>query len=166
MIVKCKNCGKSFNKLPSQINRSPNHFCSRSCAISQNNKNPRQRVKPKQSTLDKYSSCMRCGKTMDYKKRRMRCDECSTPDYTLAEIQYDQHHTSSAWALVRSRARAIVKEREQICSKCGYDKHVECCHVIPISKFSLDVKVSEVNSENNLILLCPNCHWEYDHGYF
>ena len=84
------------------------------------------------------------------------------PDYTLSEIQYDQHNKSSAWALVRSRARSTIKHLPKVCSKCGYDKHVECCHIKPISEFPLSTKISEVNSENNLILLCPNCHWEHD----
>ena len=35
--VPCKNCGKNFLKTPSQIKRSKNHFCSRSCAATYNN---------------------------------------------------------------------------------------------------------------------------------
>lgn len=35
--VNCFQCGKCFSKLPSQINKSPNHFCSRSCAAIYNN---------------------------------------------------------------------------------------------------------------------------------
>lgn len=162
MFVNCKNCGKSFDKSPAQIKRSPNHFCSRSCAASLNNKNPRKRLAPQQSTIDKYSSCMCCGKSLDYKNRRMKCDECFSPDYTLGEIQYDEHHKSSAWALVRGRARRAVKDLPKVCSKCGYDKHVECCHIKAISDFPLDTKISEVNSLENIILLCPNCHWEFD----
>jgi len=35
--VECKNCGKSFTKLPSQIKKYPNNFCSKSCAAKYNN---------------------------------------------------------------------------------------------------------------------------------
>jgi len=35
----CKNCNKSFFKYPNQIKKSPNHFCSKSCAATYNNKN-------------------------------------------------------------------------------------------------------------------------------
>ena len=38
MIVSCFNCGKTFQKANNQIKRSPNHFCSRSCAANVNNK--------------------------------------------------------------------------------------------------------------------------------
>ena len=38
--VNCTNCNKAFQKLPSQIKKSKsgNHFCSKSCAVSYNNK--------------------------------------------------------------------------------------------------------------------------------
>lgn len=37
--VHCKNCEKTFEKIPAEIKRSPNHFCSKSCAAAYNNKN-------------------------------------------------------------------------------------------------------------------------------
>lgn len=36
--VKCANCGVSFSKLPSQIAKTNNNFCSKSCAATFNNK--------------------------------------------------------------------------------------------------------------------------------
>ena len=36
--INCTNCNDIFQKLPNQIKRSSNHFCSRSCAVSYNNK--------------------------------------------------------------------------------------------------------------------------------
>ena len=51
------------------------------------------------------------------------------------------------------------------CAKCGYDKHVELCHIKDIANFDDDSLLSEVNSRNNIIQLCPNCHWEFDNGY-
>lgn len=35
--VKCANCGAAFEKLPNQIKKSKNNFCSRSCAATYNN---------------------------------------------------------------------------------------------------------------------------------
>lgn len=48
---------------------------------------------------------------------------------------------------------------------CGYDKHVEVCHIKPISEYDLDIKVSEINHKSNIHILCPNCHWEFDNGF-
>jgi hypothetical protein len=36
--VTCENCKKTFEKLPNQIKKYPNHFCSSSCAATYNNK--------------------------------------------------------------------------------------------------------------------------------
>jgi len=38
-LIKCSNCGCSFEKLPSQMEKSSNHFCSQSCSATYNNKN-------------------------------------------------------------------------------------------------------------------------------
>jgi len=84
---------------------------------------------------------------------------------TLQEAIYWKHHKSSAFALVRSRARASEKMKKiKSCEICGYSKHVQACHKKPISSFSLNTKISIINENDNIMCLCPNCHWEYDHG--
>lgn len=50
------------------------------------------------------------------------------------------------------------------CSNCGYSKHIQLCHIKPIKDFSDDTLLKDVNSPDNIIQLCPNCHWEFDHG--
>lgn len=45
---------------------------------------------------------------------------------------------------------------------CGYNKHYEVCHVKDIKDFDRDSTVYEINHADNLIHLCPNCHWEFD----
>jgi len=53
-----------------------------------------------------------------------------------------------------------------ICDYCGYDRHVDVCHIKPIHEFDNSYsRVIEVNNPLNLICLCPNHHWELDHGY-
>lgn len=83
---------------------------------------------------------------------------------TVQEAIYEKHHKSSAFALIRYRARAVVKKAgiPQHCTKCGYDKHVEVCHIKAINEFELTESVDVVNDIANLIVLCPNCHWEFD----
>lgn len=53
-IVNCANCKKSFEKLPNQIKKtkSGNHFCSRSCAATYNNKH--KSFGTRRSKLEKY----------------------------------------------------------------------------------------------------------------
>jgi hypothetical protein len=50
------------------------------------------------------------------------------------------------------------------CSRCGYDKHIEVCNKRALTTFPLDTPISVVNALDNLVGLCPNCHWEFDHG--
>ena len=147
---KCKNCGVGTNN-PS--------FCSRSCSSSFSN-----RASPKRKMQGFCYSCDRPTKT-----RFKFCGDCSKndkcKDVTLAEAQYDKSHRSSCWALVRTRARRLMKLNFKYeCNLCGYDKHCEVAHVNPISSFPLDTLISQVNSLDNLMYLCPNCHWELDNG--
>lgn len=133
-------------------------FCSRSCAAVYNNK-----LKPKRA---RSNSCKSCGCSI--RSGFTYCTPCwsgvSEPeDMTLGGAVYSKGHRSSAYALVRSRARSAVRDRPRVCTSCGYDKHVEVCHIKPIRSFSDCTMLSVINSQDNLLLLCPNCHWEFDH---
>ncbi len=50
--VSCKQCNKSFYKRPNQIKKSKNHFCSRSCAATYNNKH--KKYGTRRSKLEVY----------------------------------------------------------------------------------------------------------------
>lgn len=50
------------------------------------------------------------------------------------------------------------------CNNCGYNKHVELCHIKPITSFDPSATIREVNALSNVVQLCPNCHWEFDNG--
>ena len=129
-------------------------FCSRSCSAKETNKIPKRKAKP--------HNCVGCGAVL--KSRRARCNSCSqVKDITLEESIYHRHHKSSAYSLVRSRARASVRGEPQVCEVCGYSKHVEVCHIKAIGDFPLSATLSQINSRDNLKILCPNCHWEFDH---
>jgi len=52
----------------------------------------------------------------------------------------------------------------KICYECGYSKHVEICHIQSVASFSNCTKLYHINSIGNLVALCPNHHWEFDHG--
>ena len=67
---------------------------------------------------------------------------------------------------IRANARALYRKQLQTpkCERCSYNKHVEVCHKRPISSFIPETLVSEVNKRENIALLCPNCHWEFDKG--
>ena len=111
-------------------------------------------------------------------KIRKRCDllgltlnikalnKTSVKDRTKKEL----FETRSNWQCARS---AITKNANEVyfkinenpkCAICGYDKHVEVAHIKSVSSFTDESLISEINSIDNLIGLCPNHHWEYDKG--
>lgn len=157
--INCDNCNISFYKTQSQFKKSVRHFCSRSCAASFNNK-----IFPKRSHDNK---CTLCGiKTL--KPTARYCDTCRKQatiipisEKTILEMQSPLN--KNLFSYVRKHAREKLKNYPQVCAHCGYDKHVETCHIKPISSFPKTTKIKDVNNLNNLILLCPNCHWEFDH---
>ena len=128
-------------------------FCSRSCSAKVTNLTPKRTATPR--------FCKSCGVTVP--ARRTKCNSCITPDMTIQEAMYTHLHKSSAFALIRTRARSAVKDRKKVCMCCGYNKHVEVCHIKAVSSYPNDTLLSEVNDPSNLVLLCPNCHWEFDH---
>ena len=97
--------------------------------------------------------------------RARTCEACKPPllrDGTLEQAEYAKAHRSSAFSYVRALARRALESGE--CAACGYSKHTEVCHIRPIRDFPITALISEVNDPSNLIRLCPNCHWEFDHG--
>jgi hypothetical protein len=70
-------------------------------------------------------------------------------------------------AVIRKHAYYVfhLNNGEKKCRVCGYDKHVEVCHIKSVSSFGENYLITEINSFENLIGLCPNHHWEYDNGH-
>lgn len=130
-------------------------YCSRICSNKFHKRPPRPHLLTKR--------CKECFILIP--KSHHYCKPCRVKrfemkDITLQEAIYTKHHVSSAYSLVRTRARASFPSCP--CQKCGYDKHTEVCHIKAISTFALDTKLSVINDRSNLLRLCPNCHWEHD----
>lgn len=159
---KCKLCNKETNN-PS--------YCSKSCSAKHTNK-----LFPKRKTKRLCIVCQ--DSVISYK--HARC-EVHHKEYIanrfeqLKELTLESYwnkdslknlHASSKNAHIRAQARSNFKDLlAKPCYFCGYSKHVELCHIKPISKFNPTDKVKDVNSYENLIQMCRNCHWEFDNGY-
>lgn len=152
---KCLNCqGPTLNP----------KFCSRSCAAIINNS-----IHIKKPTVKR---CKRCNDIIatNYTQKTL-CKNCrktyvNWSEVTLQEFKQRFKTIFNMNARIRALARQTYKksDKPKRCSICGYSKFYEVCHVKAIKDFSNDTKVSEVNNINNLISLCPNCHWELDHN--
>jgi hypothetical protein len=113
-----------------------------------------------------YDLC-ECGQSKTIKSNY--CNKCSNSKrikfHTLKDTTHSVVHGQSArFNIIRGRARNQHKHIKA-CQFCGYDKHVEVCHIKPIHSFPEDTLVSIINDPSNILILCPNCHWEHDRQY-
>lgn len=117
----------------------------------------------KRCVENQYDLC-KCGKKKT--KKSNTCSKCHSLENIKFEklgdvLHYSKYGKQSVFQPIRSRARNVIKDRK-CCEKCGYDKHVEACHIKPISSFTKNTLIDIINSPDNLLALCPNCHWEFD----
>lgn len=157
--MKCLNCSKET--------ANPK-FCCRSCAASTNNKLFPKRVSDRKCTKCDEPACSYRSQLCTLHREEFRVARKnqwatrSLSEFRNSEGVLGKH---PSWANVRVRLMARTKLSHlssQPCSKCGYDKHVELAHIQPVTSFPDTALISEVNSESNIIPLCPNCHWEFD----
>ena len=166
MLVNCLVCKKEIKRKPSDICPSGKIFCSHSCSASFNNigiaRNPA-----------KIRICKKCNN--NYKGQSRYCSDCSKKSveyyksFTIKEYQeklsMQGKHRSWRNAQIRDFNRSWNKNLKKIpCQVCGYSKHIEFAHIKAISSFPEDSTLGEVNDPTNILILCPNHHWELDNG--
>lgn len=157
-VHKCKNCGKEVERTPSATKE--NVFCNRSCSATYNNKVSIKR--------QKENKCKVC-KNLIFSGYTY-CDSCYAKKHYLDNktiFQATNHigKHASRFAGIRGNARLVYKNNNlpRECKCCGYNKHIEVCHIKDISSFPETTPIKEVNDIKNLVGLCKNHHWELDH---
>lgn len=148
-MTACQACGRQ-TKNPM--------FCSRSCAI---------RVHNQARKREPAGRCVVCACAISSRRKYSR-----THSPTRAIDRHrpigtfvDNSRTGSRLNRLRTDARRVLHIGQPYRRQnCGYDKHIEVCHKRPVTSFPLDAPISVVNSLDNLVGLCPNCHWEFDPG--
>lgn len=147
-------------------------FCSRSCSAKFNNKlYPKRKTEPQNKCLECNSKlsktigtretqlCYKCyGKLRTNKQGQKTKKDCLNEKCSNGQPK-------NKYNLIRMHAKSVVKHlniRSDKCAWCGYDKHTQLCHIKSISSFNDSAKLQEINSKENIIFLCPNCHWELD----
>lgn len=175
MLVTCSTCQIEFEKKLAEISEGRNNFCSRSCSAKFNNIGKR-RNPPKMRICKEcgasftrsggHPSVFLCAECLDtYKNRTNYYKSCTLDQYrNLTSVK--GKHPSWTNSHVRNFARSWNSALTQIpCQKCGYAAHVELCHIVPISEWPPEATLGEVNSAANLLSLCRNHHWEFDHKH-
>jgi hypothetical protein len=155
--ISCISCGKETTNPK---------FCSKSCSAKETNK------KPKRVKINHYY-CSICGSEID-RKITKRCKACiandieSKKNLTIGslrnKISVKGKHRSWLHSEVLLFNRFWNKDLTiKPCQNCNYSKHVELAHIKSVASHDDSALLSEVNHPNNIIVLCRNCHWEFDH---
>lgn len=153
---RCKNCGAETSNPK---------FCSRSCSASFNNrgikrhgKNGRICPKCKGKKCLESNLCHTCYIEEIYTKRLQEpIKNFFTSNHLHPRFK---HNRVRIWA----KKLMVYWNIDKKCKICGYNKHVNACHIKSISKFKENTPMGMVNSKENLIYLCPNHHWELDNN--
>ena len=132
-------------------------FCCRSCSATYTNK-----ISPKVKKKQRY--CKHCGQPIN--GRSTTCFDCNPNKVDWSTITLENMSEKRKYqkhSRIRELARQMFKKNTGLsCSVCGYDKHIEVCHIKPISSYPLNTPISVINNKKNIVLLCPNHHWELD----
>ena len=155
-MINCVECSKETNNPK---------FCSSSCSASYNN-----RISPKRLLVNE---CVDCG--VKVRSNIKRCKQCfeqtrtsALQSMTIGEIKelYRHKSTMAVAAKIRGYGKTIYENsnKPKYCVTCGYNKHYEVCHIKSVSSFPDDTTMLVIHALDNLIALCPNCHWEFDRG--
>jgi 5-methylcytosine-specific restriction endonuclease McrA len=136
-------------------------YCSRVCAAKQNNVLfPKRRL---------GGQCALCRTAIPLRAKYCREHKPNKPldrSLPICAVYKAAKHPSYRRSRLREDARAVyLANAPYQCVNCGYAKHIEVCHKRSLASFPDDTPISVVNSPSNLVGLCPNCHWELDHGH-
>lgn len=146
----CKFCGKP---IPFQ-DRNTKDFCNHSCSASFNNKGVCRNGNPSEKHY-----CLNCGKETINKKF---CSPICQQEYNykiyinewkqgLKDGMKGKYETSS---YIR---RYLFEKYNSSCQECGWNKVNPFTERIPLQIHHIDGDCTN-NKEENLQLLCPNCH--------
>lgn len=156
ITTRCNNCGEIIMKSnrDARKSKSGRHYCSVKCAVSDNNK---YRIHKLQTR-----TCVECG-TEFTKSKNARCAEClekwKSKLMGCKKMNISKQDITSCARYVANKHGLLTA-----CAVCGYSFHVDACHIKAVGKFSQDALINEINAIKNLIGLCRNHHWEFDHG--
>lgn len=153
----CLQCNKEIERIPREGD-SGNYFCSTSCSAEYNN--PKTKRKHPTNFI-----CLKCNKIFKNSNHFQFKEFCSRNCLNL--FNYDKK--INEWkngefdgmcgegGLNKNIRKYIFIKYNSQCSECGWSKINQFTKKIPLQVDHIDGNYKN-NKEENLRLLCPNCH--------
>ena len=169
MKINCEYCNNEFDKQEWRIKKSKHNFCSRKCSC-QNATEIRW-----EDHVKLENKCSLCDKKIDWRNSSALCNDClnkslteKSKSITLGELK-SKHNNRNIKKWYSAEIRVLNKSwnydlSQLACQKCGYTLHSEMCNVKAIKDFNNDSTLGEINDLANIVVLCPNHHWEFDNN--
>lgn len=192
MKINCECCGKEINRKPSQIERAehttcskecareltkkltletreclhcktlfeakksdPKKFCSQSCSASYNNTG---KVKNKTRSVNVTRFCAHCGKEITGSGLKYCSHKCSS-DFVAKKAMDEYTTTWTATPQSELPKKHIISTKGYSCEICGISDWQGKPIVLQLDHIDGN---ADNNHEDNLRLLCPNCHTQTD----
>ena len=150
-IKHCLYCGKELKN-----GHYRKKFCNNSCAASYNNS--KRGHKPLVSGI-----CLNCGKEFHKKQNGTKycCQKCQHEYQYKKYIERwkngEESGMSGEYSLSKHIRRYLLEKHNNKCEKCGWGEENPYTHKTPLEIHHIDGDYTN-NKENNLQVLCPNCH--------
>jgi|SRR5579862_7553006 len=148
----CMYCGLLTERTKSQYNKTGKIFCSSSCSASYHN--PLTKIKEKQK-------CLHCNHFIPRVNSQYCSRECKTiaiSKQILDEIQSGIKPGFLPSGTINQVLRKyLFKKYNNKCSECNWSMINSFTNKIPLEVYHIDGDYKN-NKEDNLQLLCPNCH--------
>lgn len=146
----CLNCGKELN------GRSQKMFCSISCAAQYNNKSRKKN--------DEERYCVTCGKLLKSYQKVYCSLECqhqrnskSFQEYIEKWKRGEESGCTPSYKIDKRVKEYLLEKYNYSCQICGWNTVNKFTGNVPLQIHHIDGDCTN-NSEENLQLLCPNCH--------
>lgn len=163
----CAFCGK-----PLSYNERHKKFCNSSCAASYNNTRRPRRYKTRQIVendqilvVRDYGVCLYCGTPL--KHRGKYCNNTcmgkhrSETTYKQKITQWKngtlQKTTYGYGSVITCIKKYLFNKYNYRCAKCGWGEINPYTGRLPLEVHHIDGNWQN-NTEDNLVILCPNCH--------
>lgn len=161
----CQHCHNIIHVLDNQKVKDVKvkKFCNRSCAAQYYADIQKEETQKKRIVEREEKERQR----QEIKKERIFSEDFSPIlKKTKGEFFKECKNWQSARSTIQRLARKIYEnsDKPKQCQNCGYDKHYQVCHIKSVAELDDHAVIFEVNNIDNLLALCPNCHWEFDHG--